>query len=60
MPDNAPFFVAVHPSRADLLAYRYALFTYDPTCTTYASIADPTMERSEYPPSTTAPSASLR
>ena len=35
------FFVALHPSRDDLLSYRYAPLTWVPTCTTYASIGDP-------------------
>jgi predicted DCC family thiol-disulfide oxidoreductase YuxK len=43
------FFVSTHPSRDDLLAYRYVPLTWEPTCTTYASTTDPAVRRVEYP-----------
>ncbi len=42
------FLVSTHPSREDMLAYRYAPLTWEPVCTTLASISDPSFRTVEY------------
>jgi predicted DCC family thiol-disulfide oxidoreductase YuxK len=54
MSIRTEFSVATHPSRDDLLSFRYAPLTWEPTCTTTASIADPSIRTAVYSSGTAA------